>query len=511
MKQFFCLFFLLSALTLKAQWHDANWVLGGGVGIHANFIIRFDTVGPVNISYPSTIASTVLDNASISDSLGNLLFFTNGIRLFDRNMDTIPNGELALPISTSFIPYGLNQRQGCMFLPWPGDTNLYALLHTTYEYVYPVGHPAATGQELPLNLYLTVLDKNMNNGLGGVVYKNVSVLNDTLTRWGGGLSVTKHANGRDWWIVMKKHYRNRYHKLLLTPSGVQYMGFQLLGPDFRRRYIELNVFSPDGQVLAAPIGENTAPHPLAIMDFDRCSGMLSNFQIVNTPPSLNYGCEDIDFSPNSRYLYANERVKVFQFDLQNRSQSGAVQSSMIQVADAAWTTESCDSGFVGKKMDYGFAHLAIDGRIYYPTNSSCNELSALEYPDSAGLASGMNSSAISFNALHAASVPYFPNYRLGPLPGSGCDSLTSVNELQAQDISLYPNPASDRVQISASRALNGALITLFNVQGQQLLQQTPGFGTTFEMQLPGSIKSGIYFIRIQSNEGVVTKKVVLRR
>jgi hypothetical protein len=504
---------LLLTHGINAQWHDANWVIGGSSQAFNNtqVIIRFDSTGPVNFTYPFKSAPKLFEITSVSDMHGNLLFFTNGVNLYDRNLDTILNGQLSLPTAAmSFASTGLNQHQGSMFLPWPGDTNLFALLHTTYEYFYPVGHPAATGLPLPLNLYLTVLDKNLNNGLGGVVFKNVSVLNDTMTRSGGGLAVTRHANGRDWWIVMKKHYRNRYHKLLLTPSGVQYMGFQLLGPDFRRRYGELNVFSPDGQVLAAPISENTAPHPLAIMDFDRCSGMLSNFQIVNTPPSLNYSCEDIDFSPNSRYLYANERIKVFQFDLQNRSQPGAVQNSMIQVADTGWTTDICDT-LTPLKMFYAWAALAADGKIYYPTLSGCNEMSRLEHPDSAGLGSSMNSSAISFNRVHASGVPYFPNYRLGPLPGSGCDSLTSVHELQAQDISLYPNPASDRVQISASRALNGAVITLFNVQGQQLLQQTPGFGTTFEVQLPGSIKSGIYFIRIQSNEGVVTKKVVLRR
>lgn len=503
--------FCLIGGQLQAQRHDANWVLGGANGNHDNIIIGFDSTGPLSFTVPLSRASIVIENASISDPQGNLLFFTNGIRLFDRNMDTIPNGELALPtILPMLIPYGLNQRQGCMFLPWPGDTNLFALLHTTYDYVYPPGHPAHTGMPLPLNLYLTVLDKNLNSGLGGVLYKNVSVLNDTMTRSGGGLSVTKHANGRDWWIVMKKHYRNKYHKLLLSPSGVSNQGFQLLGPDFVNRFIELYMFSPDGQVLAGPIGENTALHPLAIMDFDRCNGNLSNFQLVYTPPSSNYGCEDIDFSSNSRYLYANETIKVFQFDLQNKATPGVVQNSMIQVVDTAWTTEVCDSGFTGGKLFYPVGALAPDKRLYFFTNAGCNELTYLEYPDSAGLSSSMNYTGISFNAYNSFSVPYFPNYRLGPITGSICDSLTSVHELQPQEISLYPNPAIDQIQISSSRSLSGTIITLLNVQGQQLLQQTTGFGNVFEVELPKCIGTGIYFLRIQAKEGVVTKKVVVR-
>ncbi|MFN8153854.1 MAG: T9SS type A sorting domain-containing protein [Bacteroidia bacterium] len=512
-KTLLCIIFLLSSLFANSQRHDANWVLGGeGAGIHANVIIEFDTAGPVNYSVPLSIASMALENASISDASGNLLFLTNGIRLYNRNMDTIPNGELALPtILSSVIPYGLNQRQGCMFLPWPGDSNLYALLHTTYDYTYPPGHPAATGLPLPLFLYLTVLDKNLNGGLGGVVYKNIPVLNDTMTRSGGGLSVTRHANGRDWWIVMKKHYRNRYYKLLLTPSGISLQGFQLLGPDSTKRYGELYIFSPDGNILAGPVGENTAIHPLAIMDFDRCSGTLSNFQLVYTPPTSNYGCEDIDFSSNSRYLYANERVKVFQFDVQDRTTSGAIQNSMIQVVDTAWTTETCDSGYVGGKLFYAFGGLAPDKRLYYFTIASCNELTYLEYPDSSGLLSSMNYAGLNFPGLHTGGVPYFPNYRLGPVVGSVCDSLTAIHELQPDEVSLYPNPAKDHITVQSIRSLSNAEITLMNVQGQVLSRKVFGFGNNFELDLPCDMGNGIYFLRIHSTEGAVSKKVVVQR
>ena len=87
-KTLLCIIFLLSSLFANSQRHDANWVLGGeGAGIHANVIIEFDTAGPVNYSVPLSIASMALENASISDASGNLLFLTNGIRLYNRNME----------------------------------------------------------------------------------------------------------------------------------------------------------------------------------------------------------------------------------------------------------------------------------------------------------------------------------------------------------------------------------------------------------------------------------------
>jgi hypothetical protein len=184
---------------------------------------------------------------------------------------------------------------------------------------------------------------------------------------------------------------------------------------------------------------------------------------------------------------------------------------MIQVADTAWTTESCDSGFVGSKLFYPVGALAPDKRLYYFTNNGCNELTFLEHPDSTGLSSSMNYVGISLPVIHATGVPYFPNYRLGPVTGSICDSLTSVHELQPQEISLYPNPATDQIQITSSRSLNETVITLYNIHSQILLQQSPGFGNNFELSIPPDIGTGIYMLRIQSKEGVVTKKIVVGR
>jgi hypothetical protein len=84
-----------------------------------------------------------------------------------------------------------------------------------------------------------------------------------------------------------------------------------------------------------------------------------------------------------------------------------------------------------------------------------------------------------------------------------------VHELLAQDISVYPNPAKDNLFITSSRSLNETVITLFNIHSQILLQQSPGFGNNFELTIPADIDTGIYMLRVQSKEGVVTKKIVI--
>jgi hypothetical protein len=308
--------------------------------------------------------------------------------------------------------------------------------------------------------------------------------------------------------MIKKHYKNRFYKFLLTPAGIQPMGLQLIGLDNQARLGDIYCFSPNGEIVAGIIG----PHDLCLMNFDRCTGLLSNHQIISNPNNPNHGCEDADFSPNSRFLYSTERVKIFQYDLLNMQTPGAVQASRTVVADSAFSTSICDTPSITNiKTQYPYGALAADGRIYYPPSYGCQELSYFNSPDSAGLASDFVYGGLNIVNQHFTSTPYFPNYRLGHVSGSICDSLTTIHELQPPDIAIYPNPATDKVMINSSRSLSQVVITLYNIQSQQLQQQESGFGNSFEIDVPGNVCNGIYFIRIHSNQGVVTKKVVVRR
>jgi hypothetical protein len=491
-----------------AQYHDANWVLCyGQAGYQNNVILDFGSGQSPQVQVTNTYVPMLIENASISDEQGNLLFFTNGTRLYDRNLNFIAGGILPPPFDTVGVTLGLSQRQGCMFLPWPGDSNRYVLLHTTKELPLPFSYPGWIPYHLPTHLYMTTLDKTYNGGNGGIVSLSQVLLNDTLANTGGGMAVTKHANGRDWWILIKKHYRNKFYKFLLTPSGIVSMGFQQIGLDYQTRLGELYIFTPNGEIL----GGTVEPHTIALFRFDRCTGMLSNHQLLNNPATNLYFCEDIDFSPNSKVLYANERVKIFQYDLTGIDTPGVVQQTRTIIADTAYTTQMCDTPGYYAKNFFPVGQIASNGVIYYPSNIYCPELTYIEYPDSLGMTSGFNYIGLNIINSNTTAIPYFPNYRLGPVTGSVCDSLTTVHELLAQDISVYPNPAKDNLFITSSRSLNETVITLFNIHSQILLQQSPGFGNNFELSIPPDIGTGIYMLQIQSKEGVVTKKIVVGR
>ena len=81
--------------------------------------------------FPDTTTSDIsidfLDcNANISDSSGNLLFYTNGIYIANAMNDTMVNGSGISPsvYTTQHLGIGLRVKQGNLILPLPGSSTL---------------------------------------------------------------------------------------------------------------------------------------------------------------------------------------------------------------------------------------------------------------------------------------------------------------------------------------------------------------------------------------------------
>ncbi|MBK6997455.1 MAG: hypothetical protein IPH31_22055 [Lewinellaceae bacterium] len=65
----------------------------------------------------------------------------------------------------------------------------------------------------------TVVDIGANNGDGSTLFKNEVLVSDTID--GDGIHAVRHANGRDWWMVVSKYLTNTYHIILLSPQGLE--------------------------------------------------------------------------------------------------------------------------------------------------------------------------------------------------------------------------------------------------------------------------------------------------
>ncbi|MBL0340263.1 MAG: hypothetical protein IPP71_04665 [Bacteroidetes bacterium] len=156
--------------------------------------------------------------ANISDSNGNLLMSSNGIWIANATGDTMLNGGGLNPGGvTPNWPSGLPMMANNIFLPLPGDTSIFILLHHTATF---------NGIYSPTKeLFSTLIDLTLDNGLGGITQKNNIVFQDTLN-W--GVSACRHANGRDWWVVMMKDSSDLVFKILITPAGISSVSTQQL-------------------------------------------------------------------------------------------------------------------------------------------------------------------------------------------------------------------------------------------------------------------------------------------
>ncbi|MFN8154525.1 MAG: T9SS type A sorting domain-containing protein [Bacteroidia bacterium] len=490
-----------------AQRHDANWLVSSGyMGQGSNTLIHFPIGGgPPQISSTAGTIPFNYTNASISDAYGNFLFFSNGIDVFDRNYQVIPGCITQTPYTIQWASTGLNRPYADVFLPWPGDTNKYILFYCVPEIpLINTGMCPGGYGWLFSHLYYTVLDKSLNGGNGGIISANNIAYTDTLIH-AGGLCVVKHANGRDWWVLTKERCSANFNTLLFTPAGVQQVFSQSIGPSFSNSlYGAVSRFSQDGTIVSVFMDDTLN----VLYKFDRCNGILYDPQIINTTPNGEaYG----EFSPNNRLLYRNcepQGLQTAQYDLNYYYQPSLLLSNRKYI-DPVVDTGDCGQG-VGTASSACSPSLAPDGKIYWGHCYTCN-LSVINNPDSLDTLCNMEYNTIQLPMPHSGALPQFPNFKLGPVIGSICDSLTSINELNIGSVNIYPNPVKDRFTITSQKSLQHLVIVLLDQLGRVKIRQEFSGGSAFEIEVPSYINSGLYVVQISSDQGSIIKKIVVQR
>ena len=265
-------------------------------------------------------------SASIADKDGQLLFYTNGLEVYDKNYLPMPGG---IQLLGSHVHAG-----SAVIIPKPGDENIF--------YVFT----ADRWREL----HYSVIDMRLNGGLGQVVQKNIPL---PSTSSSGQIAAVAHANGKDIWVLTHAMDSNKYYALLVTDQGVRSdpvtseAGIIHTFPNG-----ELNAqlkFSADGKKVASAGWEM---HNLVeVFDFDNTTGKLTLESEYSGFGGR--GPWGLEFSPSGQYLYITEH------DLDDWP------TSLFQVEVGA---PSGDINSVGTPLltdaNFGNLQLGPDGRIY---------------------------------------------------------------------------------------------------------------------------------------------------
>lgn len=343
-----------------------------------------------------------------SDSVGYLIFYSNGIKIFNQLNELMENGDSINPgfVWNSSKDFGYPSPIGAVSLPIPDKTNKYFLIHTATDFK----------SKLFINpIYFTTIDMNNGSGLGKVVAKNkvLYATDSTDIIWP---TFVKHANGRDWWIVTGEKNSSIIIKYLIAPDGIIgpiEQNTELVFPQSERSSNCL--FSPDGSWYVRTDLNNG----LNLFSFNRCTGELSNLQHIPEIPGY-FICGSVLFSSDSRFLYNIRPDHIIQFDLSD----GVLSFNKMDTIQHYDLFSDPSPPF---SAVYDFGQLGADNKLYLATGSSPSYLHVIHRPNLPAPLCDLENHGYDLPRFNASTVCYFPNYRLGVWEGSPCDTIQLQN------------------------------------------------------------------------------------
>lgn len=299
------IFFLFTAISF-AQGETSNWYFGQNVGI------RFNADGSVTALTDSQM-QTFEGCTSISDSDGNLLFYTDGLTVWNGAHSVIENGLLGNSSSS----------QSAIVVPQPGSTEIY--------YIFTVDAQFQGDPDSGFNY--SIVDFADPNGR--ITTKNVNLLQDSSEKI---TAVLRDCISGSIWVITLANSSgsgepfDTFFAYEITTSGINTTPvtstFQELSTiTDERGYMKA---SPDGSKLAIANMSNG----LFLFDFDINTGVVSNANQLAIN-SINNSAYGVEFSPNNNLLYVhssngatggnplNHSSSLIQYDLQSQDISGS--------------------------------------------------------------------------------------------------------------------------------------------------------------------------------------------
>ncbi len=259
------------------------------------------------------------NNICMSDSLGNFIFGSNCIEVFDRNFNLMRFGDSLSKIGsysdkTMYPPqdevqYGypsgfINP------IPLPGKANEYVFFHTTWYFDELRRYSQA--------LHYCRIDMNVQNGI--VVEKNELIHANATDK----PILIKHGNGVDWWMISANRWNTDIYIYLINSQGIIGPKIKQVGTaaDSTKWY---QLIYNHNRLSASPDGDVIASQKTSCVDFfkfDRCSGdismiqKVSQFELVSSFMFINA----FEWSSYSNNYFYSIRSELFQINTENQDE-----------------------------------------------------------------------------------------------------------------------------------------------------------------------------------------------
>jgi len=307
-----------------SQNETANWTFGENAGL--NF----------NSGYPLPLGASQLNTtegcASMSDTSGNLIIYSDGSTVWNKNHDIMTNGLDLLGNDSS--------TQSAIIIPKPNSDTIY--------YIFTVDDRAGSN-----GLRFSEVDLSLSGGLGAVTANKNILLESPITE---KLTAVEASNGEDIWVISHRWESNEFVSYLVSDLGVSTTPVvsgigTYYGGDINQTIGYLKA-SPNREKVASVVSYVSQ---VEVFDFNALTGQLTNPVYIPNLSTNNpgfYGCE---FSPDSQLLYVSELNYdtnlsfIHQYNLGLNSASSIIASDVI----------------VGQRTgSFGALQQALDGKIY---------------------------------------------------------------------------------------------------------------------------------------------------
>ena len=367
MKKILLILSLFISLNVVGQGEASNWYFGENAGM------QFDLATGNTTTLNDGQLSTNEGCSTISDANGNLLFYSDGITVWNRNHQVMPNGNglFGDPSST----------QSALVVPKPEDPDIY--------YIFTID--VRFGAQLN-GFNFSVIDMSLDGGLGDVIDKNMPLLSSSSEKIS---AVLKDCVKKSIWVITfaslngDTNIYNTFHAFEVNNSGVNTTAvISTFNTNINdaRGYLKL---SPDGTKL---VNANMSGG-LFLYDFDENTGVVTNEQqlIINSQSNAPYG---VEFSPNSQILYVHSS---------NDSEGAAINHSSVltQFNLAIADIQASEFELDGRQLYRGGLQLGPNGKIYRALSATYTQglpfLGVINNPNNIGAAANYQHDAISLS------------------------------------------------------------------------------------------------------------------
>lgn len=514
-KRFLLFSILILALTsVHAQYKNTIWCFGDSTGIN------FNTTSP-------TTYSTGIDSrggvVSIADSMGNLIFYAGGTPdALGANIQGAKayNASHQLLLNSDSIVGRAWYREHAI-LPYPNSDSLF--------YLFSAGVTSVTG------FFYSIIDMSQDSGRGAVVQKNIPLQNNNFYA-NDGVTAIKHGNGRDWWVIIRNWYNqipnDVYYFYLISPTGINLHHTQNIGDMVIPGFFRIEPTN-DGSKIATINNKGFT----AVYDFDRCSGLFQNENILQhdviTMDADSFPWYwSCTFSPNKQLLY------ISQVPINFNNPVGYLYQYNLNDTNPLATRDTLYTATIPESTDW--VKLAPDGKIYvagvyengivfpYPYPDSIrnyiNEnLGVINSPDSLGAACNFTPYSFYLGGKRTyGCLPNNPNYELGRLIGSPCDTLSvglapPMGAGGLAELFVFYHSTWQKLFVNAQNIKGkNAVLQIFDVTGKEIFNSVSGIslpkfegqgGAYFTMDINcTSFSKGMYIVSLTTNKEKLNKK-----